>query len=182
MKALRRTQFGNPILRQVARRLEPTEIRSERIQALIADLHFTLTSKKYGVGLAAPQVGHSLALSVINIQPTDYRPEVTPLKLTVINPEIIQTYGRRTQLWEGCLSFGASRDTPFAKVPRYVKIRVAYLDGQGKPHEADFEGLPAHILQHEIDHLQGKLFVDRVVDTTTYVTMSEYRRLRHSQT
>lgn len=139
-------------------------------------MHFTLTSKEYGVGLAAPQVGQSLALSVINIQPTDYRPDVTPLKLTIINPEIIETFGRRKQLWEGCLSFGAGRDVPFAKVLRYQRIRVRYLDDQAIEHIEVVEGLLAHIMQHEIDHLNGVLFVDRVTDSTSYMTMGEYRK------
>jgi peptide deformylase len=176
MKLLRRTQFGNPILRKSAQRLDPKQIRSTDVQDLIRDMFYTLESKQYGVGLAAPQVGHSLAIAVISLRPTDHRPDVVAAKLTIINPEVIKSYGRRTGLWEGCLSFGTGRNTPFAQVPRHQKIRVKYLDEQGIICEHDFSGLLAHVIQHEIDHLNGLLFVDHVRDTTTYMTLSEYRK------
>jgi len=176
MKLLRRTQFGNPILRAPALRLSKAEILSAETQDLIANMYHTLEIKKYGVGLAAPQVGQPVALALVYIQPTDRRPDVKPAKLTIINPEIVATNGRRAALWEGCLSFGSLQDPPFAKVPRYSRIRLKYLDEQAKPHEKEFEGLMAHVIQHEVDHLNGILFVDRVKDTTTYVTLSEYKK------
>lgn len=174
---LRRTQFGNPILRQVAKRLSHTEILSEEIQALIANMYYTLEKKKYGIGLAAPQVGESLAISTISIMPMPWRPNVDEVHLTVINPEIVATYGRRSSLWEGCISFGGGgKEFPYAKALRYKKARVAYLDEKGNAHEIDFEGLLAHVMQHEIDHLNGILFVDRVRDNTTFINNSEYTK------
>ncbi len=177
MKILRRTQFGNPVLRQIARRLERDEILSEPIQALIADMYHTLDKKKYGIGLAAPQVGHSLAVSVIHIRKLPWRPNVEEADLIIINPEIITTYGRRSGMWEGCISFcGDQKEFPYAKALRWKKIRIKYLDEQAKPHEKDFDGLLGHVLQHETDHLNGVLFVDRVRDTKSYVTLSEYNK------
>ena len=173
-KILRRTQFGNPILRQKAQRLTPEEITSPKIQSLIADMHHTLLSKNYGIGIAAPQLGRSVAISVIAIRKTKARPNAEPFKLTIINPEIIKMHGPRERLWEGCLSFGGTKDAPFAKVPRYTKVTLRYHDEQGHIQEADFEGLSAHVVQHETDHLNGILFVDKVTDTTSYVTQSEY--------
>ncbi len=177
MKILRRTQFGNPLLRQVARRLGKDEILSDEIQTLISHMYFTLDKKKYGIGLAAPQVGKSLALSVIRIAPMPWRPEVDEATMTIINPEIIRTYGRRSQLWEGCISFcGDQKEFPYAKALRWRKVRVRYLDDTAKSHEADFDGLLAHVLQHETDHLNGILFVDHVRDPKTYITVGEYNK------
>jgi peptide deformylase len=175
-KALRRAQFGNPILRETARRLSRQEILSLGTQELIANMHFTLAKRMSGVGLAAPQIDESVAVCIINIHPTKLRPNMPKekwVKMTMVNPEIIQNYGRKKQLYEGCLSFG----DVFAKVPRYKKIRVKYIDEKGTNHERDVEGLLAHIIQHEVDHLNGALFVDRVKDTTTYISGMEYRKM-----
>jgi peptide deformylase len=76
-------------------------------------------------------------------------------------------------MWEGCISFG----DPFAKAERYKKVKIKWQDEKAKIHEKYFEGILAHVLQHEIDHLNGVLFVDRVKDTTSYVTESEYKKL-----
>lgn len=92
-KTLELTRFGNPILRQVARRLEVDEITSEETQQLIADMKRLLVENKYGVGLAASQVGRSLALSAIGIKPTPTRPELEPFETVIINPEIIEYHG-----------------------------------------------------------------------------------------
>jgi peptide deformylase len=178
MTVLRRTQFGNPILRQIARNLTISEIKSRSFQALIKNLYATLDCKKLGVGLAAPQVGEPKALAVIHIQKTELRPE---FRLTIINPEIINTFGRRTQLWEGCISSGTDQAALFAKVPRYKKLELNYWDENGKEQRQIFEGLKAHIIQHEVDHLNGILFVDRVKDTKSYTTFSEYKKLLKQQ-
>ena len=177
MKILKKTSFGNPILRQVARRLTPAEIASDDVKQLIGDMYYTLDKKKFGVGLAAPQVDVSVAISTIHIQPVPWRPDVEEFKLTVINPEIVAVYGRRQSMWEGCISFcGDQRDFPYAKTLRYKRVRVRYLDEQGNQQEADFDGLVGHVLQHETDHLNGILFVDRVRDNTTFITTSEYTK------
>lgn len=176
MKILRRTQFGNPVLRQVARRLSDEEILSDEIQGLIADMYFTVDNKPFGVGLAAPQIGQSVAISTIAVKPTPTRPDREPQRLTVINPEIVKTYGKRTGMWEGCVSFGGTKDFPYAKAMRYRKVRVRYQDERAKVHEADFDGFLAHVLQHETDHLNGVLFVDRVADNTTFITSHEYKK------
>jgi peptide deformylase len=176
MKRLKITQFGNPILRQVARRLDVDEIAAPETQKLIADMRDYLnSSKKYGVGLAAPQVGQDIALSIIEIKPTPYRPNAEQASLAIINPEIVEMYGRRAPMWEGCISFGTSRvNFPYAQTVRYKKIRLKYFDERGVLHAKDFEGLLAHVIQHEVDHLNGVLFVDRVKDTSTYMMKTEF--------
>ena len=172
---LQLTQFGNPILRKVAKHLTRNEIKSEKIKRLIKDMYYTLDRKKYGVGLAAPQVGEPLAISAIHLQPLPWRPEAKERKLTLINPEIIETHGRRTGMWEGCISFcGGQKEFPYAKALRYKKVTIKYTDEDGKTQKESFEGLLGHVIQHEVDHLNGILFVDRVKDTTSYVTVSEY--------
>lgn len=176
MKILEPTQFGNPVLRTKARRLTHDEILSDDIQALIGDIQHTLDKKQYGVGMAAPQVGESIALTIIGIKPTPSRPAHPHVDMVVINPEIIKTYGEKEPKWEGCLSFGGATNFPYALVPRYSKIRLRWLDETAKLHERDFEGIAAHVLQHETDHLNGILFVDRVEDTTSYMTIEEYKK------
>ncbi len=176
MKILRRTLFGNPVLRTTARRLSADEIASPQIQELIADMRYTLEYRRYGVGLAAPQIGQPVAVSVIAIKPTPTRPENPHINFVIINPEIIRTYGALMPKWEGCLSFGSGPTLPYAQASRYEKIRVRFLDEQGGLHETDYDGLVAHVLQHEIDHLNGILFVDKVLDPTTYITISEYKK------
>lgn len=174
-RILRRTQFGNPLLRQQAKRLSKREILSEETHELIVDIKKTLKTKKYGVGLAAPQVGTAFALAVIQIRPTKMRPKLPKEKwaeLVIINPKITKTSGRRQQLWEGCISFTES----FAKVPRYKKIELEYIDEKAKKHKKSFDGLLAHVIQHEVDHLNGILFVDKVKDPTTFITASEYKK------
>jgi peptide deformylase len=176
-KALKRTLFGNPILRTPARRLSKTDIASATTQQLIADMRYTLRTKKYGVGLAAPQVGQGVALSVIGVKATPTRPDARAVDMVVINPEIVRTYGARTQKWEGCISFGtSSRDFPWAKALRWRKVRVRYLDEHGAQHEKDFDGLLAHVLQHEVDHLNGILFTERIKDPATLMMVSEYKK------
>jgi peptide deformylase len=177
MNVLPRTQFGNPILRNVAQPLEVEGIVSADAQSLIADMRHTLVEKKLGIGLAAPQVDKNLAIAVIMIQKTVTRPNAEPFELTIINPAITEYIGRRTQLWEGCISAGShGKADLFAKVPRYKKIRIEYYDQHGKKHDCYYTGLQAHVLQHEVDHLNGILFVDRVKDSTTYMTYAEYKK------
>lgn len=177
MKILPITEFGDPLLRMSAKAIRPVDISSVKIQQLIRNLRFTLTEQKLGVGLAAPQVGESLALSVIAIRPTKHRPMVEPLELVIINPKITKTFGYRTQMWEGCISSGSGKAGLFAKTPRYKKIEVSFYDEKGERHKKIFEGLPAHVIQHETDHLNGVLFVDHVKDTSSYMTMKEYKKL-----
>jgi peptide deformylase len=173
---LRRIVFGNPILRQPTQRLSKEAMTSEEIRQLIANMHYTVEKKKYGVGLAAPQVGRSVALSVIGIKPTPTRPELEPFSMVLINPEIIATHGRRVPLWEGCISCGTGSNTLYAKVPRYKKVTLRWHDETAGQHTRTFEGFTAHVIQHEVDHLNGIVFVDRVKDPTTYMMATEYRK------
>lgn len=169
------TRFGNPILREPTQELTRSKILSDEIQTLIENMRYTLVEKEYGVGLAAPQVGKSLALSVIGIKPTPNRPNLEVFNTVIINPEIIETYGRRRKMWEGCVSCGTGDDTLYAQVPRYERVKLHWQDENAHSREEVLGGFVAHVVQHEVDHLQGRLFVDRA-DTKTYMMADEYRQ------
>lgn len=175
MQVLERTEFGNPVLRRRASTLSEAEVRSEAVQALIKDMRHTLKEKKLGVGIAAPQVGENLRLSVIYIRPSKTRPDLPKEKwaeLVIINPKITKTFGNKKQLWEGCISL----PEVFAKVPRYKKLELQYLDEKGTSQTKVFDGLLAHVIQHEVDHLNGDLYVDKVKDPSTFMSGAEYRK------
>lgn len=172
------TQFGNSILRQTAATLTLQEIRSSKIQQLIADMELLMRGRRLGVGLAAPQIGVGLSIALICIQKTALRPDSEDFRLVIINPIITQTFGNKSQLWEGCISGGPGKAGLFAKVPRFRKIELEYYDEHAQKHTGVFEGLPAHVIQHEVDHLNGILFVDKVKDTHTYMTYKEYRKMK----
>lgn len=175
MKILKLIHFGNPILREKARKLSADEIKSDEIQQLIADIRYTNETKKYGVGLAAPQVGKSLALSAIGIKPTPTRPNLEKFDQVIINPTY-EGIGRRAGLWEGCQSSGTGNNTLYSKALRYRKIRATWYDETAKFHDEILDGFISHVFQHETDHLDGILFVDRVRDSKTYMLASEYRK------
>jgi peptide deformylase len=143
-------------------------------------MRHTLVEKKLGIGLAAPQVGKSVALAVIAIRPTSHRPKVKEFDLVLINPKITK-YEDSKELWEGCISAGSNGTADlFAKVPRHAKITVSFYDENGEKREGTFSGLRAQVIQHETDHLNGVLFVDHVKDTKTFMTYNEYMQwIRH---
>jgi peptide deformylase len=142
--------------------------RSERIATitpdiaqLAADMHETM-HVEHGVGLAAPQVGHLIRLIVIHVPEGYQEPDIDELSLTLINPEIIKAGGREWGV-EGCLSFPEL----IGDVERYAWVNVKAQDIEGKPLRIKARGVLARILQHEIDHLDGVLFFDRMEDWST---------------
>lgn len=170
-------EFGDPILRQEAKKLTIKEIKSANTQKLIKEMREFLLPKKMGVGLAAPQLGKDLSLAIICIRPVKNREDVEEFDLVIINPKIIKIFGRKSQEWEGCISGGALKSGLFAKVPRYKKIELEYRDEKGRKHQDIFEDLQAHVIQHEVDHLNGILFVDKVKDTKTFITYKQYMKI-----
>ena len=182
---LSKSSFGNPVLRTRARQLSVDEIKLDEVQQLISNIKHTLQEKKYGIGLAAPQLGKSVALSVIYIRPTKTRPNLPKSEwadLVIINPQITEKSKETKSYWEGCISL----TDVFAKVLRHKTIKIKYLDENAKSQEKQFSGLLAHVIQHEVDHLNGILYVDRVKDSKTYMSATEYRKRivkkeKHSQ-
>ena len=161
-------QAGEPVLRQQARALSPQEVRSKEIQTLISHMRETMRGAP-GVGLAAPQIGISLQLAVIEDR-KEYHKDVSAeqLKLrerrpvpfhVVINPRIHRNHDdQMAEFFEGCLSLPGF----FAVVPRSRGVRVECLDHRGNSKTIDASGWYARILQHEIDHLHGNLYIDRM--------------------
>ena len=157
---LKIVQTGEPVLRQPARSLTPAEIRSAEIQALIELMRETMRDAP-GVGLAAPQIGEPLRLAVIEDLVTREGAERAPVAFHVIvNPEL-RFRGQPPQMldfFEGCLSVDGFQ----AIVPRAREVSVSALDHRGEAITIDASGWYARILQHEIDHLNGVLYIDRM--------------------
>ena len=169
------TRAGNPILREVMPLLSPEEIQSDEIQNLITNIRHTCRERQYGVGLAAPQVGARYALSVIGIKLTPNRPKLEPFDQVIINPSY-EGIGEPNGKWEGCMSIGSADDLLYGQAERFDEIEAEWLDEFGEYHKRILGGFVAHVFQHETDHLNGILFVDRVRDTTTFMMADEYRK------
>jgi peptide deformylase len=158
-------QAGAPVLRAKARSLSPDEIRSAAVQQLIDLMRETMHAAP-GVGLAAPQIGQPLRLAVIEDQVTRAESERTPVPFHVIvNPELRfrgEPAPRLIDFFEGCLSVDGYQ----AIVPRARDVTVTALDHRGEAITIDASGWYARILQHEIDHLNGVLYIDRMYTRT----------------
>ncbi len=165
--------MGHPLLREVARPLKPDEIGSEETKRLIADMVDTLHDYG-GIGLAAPQIAEPVRLAIIEIPGGKTRyGELEPMPLTVfINPVIEVIDPTTAGFWEGCLSVPDLRG--FVERPQHVKIR--YTSDEGEAKDLELQGFFATVFQHEFDHLDGKLFVDRVTDTGLLAFEQEYER------
>jgi peptide deformylase len=162
--------IGHPVLRQPARELSAEELASPAVQELIDDLIETMRDAN-GAGLAANQVHEAVRVAVIEVGHNPRYPYKPPIPLTVIvNPVWEPVDDELFENNEGCLSVPDLRGNVF----RHVTIRVRYLDRDGNPHDEVRRGLTAGTFQHEIDHLDGRLFVDRVTDPTTLATWSQF--------
>jgi peptide deformylase len=99
----------------------------------------------------------------------------------IINPEIVDHKGRQVGMWEGCISFSSLNAPVFAKASRWPEVKARYYDEKGIRYEKWLSGLAAHVFQHETDHCNGILFVDRVKDSTTWMNASEYKKMRKNK-
>jgi peptide deformylase len=147
--------YGHPTLRKVASDIRPDY---PGLSELIDNMYETMYYAE-GVGLAAPQVNHSIRLFIIDASPFEEdKPELKGFKKIFINPHIIEESGDELAFNEGCLSIPQIRED----VVRKYKIRIQYQDREFNSYEEEYEGVPARIIQHEYDHLEAKLFVDRI--------------------
>jgi peptide deformylase len=168
---------GHPVLRQPTRPLTPEELASPDIQRLIDDMIDTMRDAN-GAGLAANQVHESVRIAVIEVGRNPRYPYKPPIPLTVVvNAEIEPIDDEVVDINEGCLSVPNLRGT----VPRFVNVRVRYLDRDGNPCDEIKRGLTAGTFQHECDHLDGKLFLDRVTDPTTLTTWEQFERFHRDE-
>jgi peptide deformylase len=159
-------RMGDPRLREAARALTDAERTTAELSALVDDLVDTLDAAG-GVGLAAPQIGVPLRVAIIRLNggPSRYGP-LPVLPLTVyLNPELTVVDASPQGFWEGCLSVPGLRG--WVERPRAVRVRWTGLDGERQ--ERQLEGFPATVFQHEFDHLDGRLYVDRITDTRRLV-------------
>jgi peptide deformylase len=163
-------QLGNPILRQKSLWVE--NIHDPNIQSLIDDLMATVAQAN-GVGIAAPQVEESYRLFIVASRPNSRYPNAPEMQPTVmINPSIIAYSSEIVKGWEGCLSVPGIRGL----VPRYERIEVEFADRNGYIKKQEFTGFIARIFQHEYDHLQGMVFLDRVESVDDLMTEAEYQQ------
>jgi peptide deformylase len=170
--------IGEPVLRNAARQLRSEEIGSDRIRELIGHMRETLADAP-GVGLAAPQIGEPLQLAIVEDK-AEYHAKLTPTELAererhpvpfhvLINPEVELLSPPDVSFFEGCLSLPGF----VAIVPRARTVRVRALNEGGEPIQIEAEGWYARILQHEIDHLKGTLYIDRMW-SRSFTTIDHY--------
>lgn len=173
-------EVGSPVLRKLARTLSVEEIRSGAIQDLIGYMRETMRDAP-GVGLAAPQIGESLQIAVIEDK-AEYQKGLTAAQLlerqrvpvefqVIVNPQIELLSPTNISFFEGCLSI----PRVMASVPRARTVRVSCLDEHGEPKIIEADGWYARILQHEIDHLHGRLYTD-LMQPETLTTIENYQR------
>ena len=163
--------YGQPVLRKVTEDITPDY---PDLKQLIADMWDTLADSE-GIGLAAPQVGKDIRLAIIDLDPlSDDMPEYKNFKRVYINPHIIEYDDTKTEsLEEGCLSLPAIHE----KVTRPTRIRVQWLDEDFNQHDEWVEGYLTRVMQHEFDHLDGKMFVDRVSPLRKQLIKSKLKAL-----
>ena len=163
---------GHPVLRERAREVSVEELATPEVQQLIDDLIDTMHAAN-GAGIAANQIGVPLRVTTIEVNDNPRYPYKPRIPLTVVvNPEIEFLDDELVEINEGCLSVPNLR----GNVMRHVNIRVRYLDRDGVAHDEVKRGLTAGTFQHECDHLDGMLFLDRVTDPTTFTTWEQFER------
>ena len=171
-------EVGHPALRERAREVSEEQLRSDEVQLLIDDMIDTMRTAD-GAGLAANQVAEALRIAVVEVRPGNPRyPYKPPVPLTVVvNPVIEPLDDEVERINEGCLSVPDLR----GEVPRHMSIRLRYTDRDGDEHEEVRRGLTAGTFQHELDLLDGVLFLDRIADPATLTTWAAYDRFhRHA--
>ena len=167
MSILKVARLGHPVLRRTARLLEPSEIAGPAFQQLIDDMIETMQEYQ-GIGLAGPQVHESVRLFVAGVDD----PEAAVPPVVMVNPEISPLGDSTEDDWEGCLSIPDIR----GRVSRIVDIRVQSLDRRGRKQSMTASGFAARVIQHETDHLDGILFLDRMRSFESLTFLAEYDR------
>lgn len=148
--------YGDPVLKRMAADIEAEEFPN--LKELIADMYETMYAAR-GVGLAAPQIGQSIRLFVIDATPfDDDEPDLKNFKKVFINAHILEETGEKWPFNEGCLSIPDIREDIY----RNSNIKISYFDENWVHHEDSFKGLAARVIQHEYDHIDGKLFTDHL--------------------
>jgi peptide deformylase len=172
MAVLKVAHLGHPILRLVAEPVSPEAIGAPEIQRLIDDMIETMADHD-GAGLAAPQVHVSRRVVVYGVESNPRYPDAEDVPFTVlVNPRISALTEEEDEDWEGCLSVPDLR----GMVPRWTRVRVEAYGRDGKPLRFTADGFHARVVQHECDHLDGKLYVDRMRSMETLTFLPEFQR------
>ncbi len=171
MSILKVARLGHPVLRARASEIDPADLRRSRFQQLIDDLVETMREYQ-GVGLAAPQVHERVRLFVAAVGEGDEAPDPDGPVLVVANPQVDPVGASLVDGWEGCLSIPDLR----GRVPRAHEIRVTGYDRRGQPLSLRARGFAARVIQHEADHLDGIVFLDRMRSFETLTFLDEYAR------
>ncbi|MDR1984395.1 MAG: peptide deformylase [Prevotellaceae bacterium] len=162
--------YGSPVLKKTADEIDKTY---PDLQTLIADMFETMAYAN-GIGLAAPQVGKSIRLFVLDASAfADENPELKNCRKVFINPIISELAGEKVGYNEGCLSFPKLHEDVY----RESRVRVEYFDDNFEKHDEWFDGIVARIIQHEYDHLEGKLFVERLSTIRRKLIASKLKRI-----
>ena len=172
MAILKVARMGHPVLREIAKEVDPSTIETIEFQQLIDSLIETMHEYD-GAGLAAPQVHVSQRLVVMEIADNPRYPDEPSLPLTVvINPRIRFLTEERIEVAEGCLSVPDLRGV----VARITEVELEAMDRHGRPFQNVFRGFSAAVVQHECDHLDGVLYLDRLIDTRSLSFLKEFER------
>ena len=172
MAVLKVAKLGNPVLRQVARQVDLKELTDPKgeLQNFIDDMVDTMREEG-GVGLAAPQVNRSIQVVVLEVAGNERYPEEAPIPVTALINPVLSDFSEETVLgWESCLSLIDFRGL----VPRFASLTLNAYDREGNKIEKRATGFEAVVLQHEIDHLNGKVFLDRMEDLTQLAYQEEF--------
>jgi peptide deformylase len=171
MAILKVARIGHPVVRSAARPVSPEELAGHGVQRLIDDMVETMHEYD-GVGLAAPQVHVSLRLAVIEVPADDERSrEAIPL-MVLVNPQTVVLEGGDADGWEGCLSIPDLRGV----VPRARRLRLSALDRHGRPYALEAADFFARVIQHECDHLDGRVYLDRMASLRSLSFLHEFER------
>jgi peptide deformylase len=172
MAVLKVAHLGNPILRQIAAPVPPEGIGAPEIQRLIDDMLETMADED-GAGLAAPQVHVSKRIVIYGVESNPRYPDAEGVPLTIlVNPRLTPLTEEQEEDWEGCLSVPDLR----GKVPRFTRLRVEAYGRDGKPLRFEAAGFHARVVQHECDHLDGKIYLDRMKSMETLTFLPEFHR------
>jgi peptide deformylase len=171
MSILKVARLGHPAVRRAAQPVAREAIRTPEVQRLIDDMIETMHEYD-GVGLAAPQVHAGLRLAVIEVSPDDERSEVGVPLTVLVNPVVTPLGSRRVAGYEGCLSVPDLRGL----VRRLDRLRLEALDRQGKAYSVEASGFFARVIQHECDHLEGRVYLDRMDDLRSLSFLREFER------
>ena len=172
MSILKVARLGHPVLRKTTDKVDIEKISSKEIQRLIDDMIDTMREYE-GIGLAAPQVHQSLQISAIESEKNPRYPGAPNIPLNIlINPEIVRMSEETVEGWESCLSVDDLR----GKVSRSTEVDVLAYNREGEKIILEASGFLAVVLQHEIDHLNGMVYLDRMKDFTTLSHMNEFQK------